>query len=68
MKLRWTNNPVFRCVFCPNVLSRNRFLSTLSMFYLSDNSLGKHKGDNGYDAVHKVKPLLDKILQKFRTS
>ena len=52
----------------PEFFVLNRFHSILSVFHLNDNSLAKQKGDNAYDALHKLRPLLDKILQKFRTS
>lgn len=67
-KLHWTKNPVFHCSFCPNVMRRDRFLSILSMFHLNDNSTAKAKGEPGYDPLHKLRPLMDKILEKFNSS
>jgi hypothetical protein len=62
----WSTDPVLRCSFCPNVLSRDRFLSILSMFHLNDNSQQKKAGENGFDALFKVRPLLQKPTDKFQ--
>jgi hypothetical protein len=47
----WTTDHVLRCSFCPNMLSRDRFVNILSMFLLNDNSQQKKAGKNGFHAL-----------------
>ncbi|XP_046986271.1 uncharacterized protein LOC124556348 [Schistocerca americana] len=62
----WSKNTVVSCNFCPNILSRDRFLSILRNFHISDNALAKRKGETGYDPLHKVTPLLDNVCANFQ--
>lgn len=68
MKDHWGTSPVVSCNFCPNVMSRDRFLSLLANFHLSDNLLMKKKGEPGYDPLHKVRPLLEMLREKCKSS
>jgi hypothetical protein len=62
----WSTDPVLRCSFCTNVISRDRFLNILSVFDLNDNSQQKKASENGFDALFKVRPLLWKLTDKFQ--
>ncbi|XP_047106973.1 piggyBac transposable element-derived protein 4-like [Schistocerca piceifrons] len=62
----WSKNPAVSCHFCPNILSRDRFLSILRNFHISDNSLAKRKEETGYDPLHKVRSLLDNECANFQ--
>ncbi|XP_023234619.1 piggyBac transposable element-derived protein 4-like [Centruroides sculpturatus] len=62
----WSEDPVISCNFCPNIMSKDRFLNILCMFHLNDNSKQKKKGEEGFDALYKVRPLMDNIINKFQ--
>ena len=49
-------------------MQRDRLISILSMLHLNDNATVKAKGEPGYDPLHKLRPLIDKIVEKLKTS
>ena len=61
----WSTCEVIRLSFYPSIMSRNRFTSIMRYFHLSDNQLPEPA--SGCDKLKKVRPLLDVLLQKFRT-
>ncbi|XP_046986051.1 piggyBac transposable element-derived protein 4-like [Schistocerca americana] len=68
MASHWCSDPVVSCNFCPNVMPRDRFLNIFSMFHINDNSKQKKKGEIDFDALHKVRPLLDDLVRNFKDS
>ena len=62
----WSKKAVISCNFCPNLMSRDRFLLILRNFHINDNSSEKKKGEPGYDPLHKIRPLVDKVRLRFQ--
>ena len=46
-------------------MSRDRFLIILSKFHLDDNDLQVPQVQEGFDALHKVRPFVNLLMQKF---
>ncbi|XP_049835005.1 piggyBac transposable element-derived protein 3-like [Schistocerca gregaria] len=49
-------------------MPRDRFLNIWSMFHINDNSKQKTKGEVDFDALHKIRPLLDDLVRNFKES
>ncbi|XP_049962750.1 piggyBac transposable element-derived protein 4-like [Schistocerca serialis cubense] len=62
----WSQDPCLSCNYCPNLLTRNRFLQIMSNFHLNDNSLEIKRGEPGYDPLHEVHPLVETICLQFQ--
>ncbi|XP_039301170.1 piggyBac transposable element-derived protein 5-like [Nilaparvata lugens] len=54
----WSKDPTISCNYCPNVMSKNRFLLILSNLHLNDNSKFIKKGEPGHDPLYKNRPLI----------
>ncbi len=48
------------------IMSRDRFSIILRFFHINDSSGYITRGQPGYDALYKIRPLLDRILQNFK--
>ena len=46
-------------------MSCNRFEQILAIIHLNDNELMRDRGDAGYDRLHKIRPLLEKLNVQF---
>lgn len=55
----------FKLSAVSNAMPRNRFEKIKQFFHLSNNAIQPEKGQPGYDKLHKVRPLLNHIKQKF---
>ena len=55
----WSTDVILQTPFFRSVMTRNRFLLILSFFHLNDNTTAVPKGQDGYDPVHKVRPVYD---------
>ena len=54
----------------PNVVEpfrRDRFLNLLRELHFNDNSTAVARGEPGYDKAHKIRPVLDNVLEKCLT-
>ena len=49
-----------------DVFSRDKFFFVLKFFHLNDNSQAKKRGEQGYDPLFKVRPLLKHLSRKFQ--
>lgn len=47
-------------------MTRNRFRDLMKYFHINDNEKQKQLGDSLYDKLHKVRPLLDSLLQSLQ--
>ncbi|XP_013391250.1 piggyBac transposable element-derived protein 4-like [Lingula anatina] len=64
----WTSNWLTSTSGFRKVMSRNRFLSILRYIHFVDNSSAVTDRNNpAYDKLYKVRPVLDRIVQKIRT-
>lgn len=62
LKDYWSTNDQFSFPFPKSVMSRNRFELLLRFWHFSDNELPEASTDR----LHKLKPLIDKLVSRFR--
>lgn len=68
MKLKDLMQKCFIHQFYLKQIPNFKFLSNLFMLHLGENSNPKAKGDLGCHYLHKIRSLINKILDKFKTS
>lgn len=63
----WSTTPILQTNYASALgMSRDRFLAILTMLHLNDNESRIPRGQPGYDATHKIKPLLENLRQQFQ--
>ena len=62
----WSSDPLLRVSAIADVMSKGRFQKLSQYFHLNDNSAAVPKGQPEYDALFKVRPLLDAITVNSR--
>ena len=55
----WNKNEVLATPFFPSIMSRDHFQSILRYLHLNNSTLQKKNGEEGYDSLFKIRPLLD---------
>ncbi|XP_069113477.1 piggyBac transposable element-derived protein 4-like [Argopecten irradians] len=63
----WSGNPVINTPFFRSVMSRDRFLSLLSVLHLADNSGAVPRGQTGYSPLQKLGEPYKDILSNFQS-
>jgi len=63
MRMAWSNN--FKLSAISDALPRNRFEKIKSYFHINDNLKQPGKGEDKYDKLYKIRPLLNKLKEKF---
>ena len=58
----WSTKPMFRMPWFSAIMSRDKINRYLHM---ADSSKQKKRGENGYDPLYKVRPLIQKTLELF---
>ena len=61
----WSTIEVFQTPWFPIVMPRDRFFFLLRYLHLVDNREQKKKGEQGYDPLYKVRPLIDHLSAVF---
>ncbi len=61
----WATNEILSTPWFPSIMSRDRFFQILRYLHLVDSSLQKKKGEDGYDPLYKVRPLLEHFSAVF---
>ena len=61
----WAQNEILSTPWFPSIMLRDRFFSILRFLYLVDNSLQKKKGEDGYDPLFKIRPMIDHLSAVF---
>lgn len=61
----WSTSPVFSMPWFSSIMSRDRFFRISKYLHLADASKQKKRGEDGYDALYKVRPLIDKTSETF---
>ena len=64
----WSTNEILATPWFPSIMSRDRFFKILRYLHLVDSSKQKKRGEEGYDILFKVRPLIDHlgaVLQKY---
>lgn len=64
----WSSNSALRDTYISSVMARNRFSWLLSNIHLNDNDQQPRKGQEEYDKLYKVRPLLVMLSESFRQS
>ena len=64
----WSSHPLLGAKGIVAGMSYRRFRVLLSCLHLVDNSTAVRRGDTGFDKLHKIRPLLDIIQQKIKSS
>ena len=62
-RMYWS--PKTRVAAVADLMLLNRFEQILSLLHANDNELMKKKGEQGYDRLHKVRPLIRSISSGF---
>ena len=65
LKDYWSTNNILSTPWFPSVMSRDRFLVMLRYLHLVDSSQQKKKGEEGYDPLFKIRPLIDHLNAVF---
>ncbi|GFO01250.1 PiggyBac transposable element-derived protein 4 [Plakobranchus ocellatus] len=62
----WTRHPALHSSFCRKVMPRERFLSILAFFHIADNSTFIPFDQPDHDPVHKIRPFITHLNDKFK--
>lgn len=57
----WATDDILSTPWFPAIMSRDRFFQILRYLHLVDSSLQRKKGEEGYDPLFKVRPLIDHL-------
>jgi hypothetical protein len=60
----WSTNPVLQSSFACKLMSRDRFMSILSMLHIADNSQFIPRHMEGHDPLHKLRFFYDKFIER----
>ena len=61
----WAHNEILSTLWLPSIMPRDRFFSILRFLHLVDNSLQKKKGEDGFDPLFKIRPMIDHLSAVF---
>lgn len=55
----WATDEILSTPWLPSIMPRDRFFDIMRCLHLVDSSLQKKKGEDGYDPIYKVRPLIE---------
>ena len=61
----WSTGEILATPWFPSIMSRDRFFKILRYLHLVDSAKQKKKGEEGYDILYKVCPLIDYFAAVF---
>ena len=61
----WTTSEILSTPWFPTIMSRDRFFTILRFLHLVDSTKQKKKGEQGYDVLFKVRPIVDHFSAVF---
>ena len=61
----WSTIEIFQTPWFPSIMPRDRFFFLLRCIHLVDNTQQKKKGEEGYDPLFKVRPIIDHLAAVF---
>lgn len=64
----WSSRRDLRDSFISSCMPRDRFIWLLKNLHLNDNSVQPKAGENNFDKLYKVRPVLDKLSETFLAS
>ena len=62
----WSSRPELRYDFSSSLMGVNRFSFLLANIRINDNSLMRHKNEQGYDKLYKLRPLIDRLNENYK--
>lgn len=68
MKMYWSTNPLYGNLFIPRIMTRERFDKIAQYLHIADVTSNPPRNDPAHDKLAHVRPLLDHVLEKCRTS
>ena len=68
MEDHWAQKWPFGAHSFRKIMSRDRFAMILKFFHVNDSSKYIRRGENGYDPLYKIRPLLESLLRNFQMS
>lgn len=66
VKHYWSTDPLFRVQSLADAMPRSRFMKLLCNLHLNDNTTAAGRGSDGYDKLHKIRPLAEMINKQFQ--
>lgn len=66
LKDYWSSQEEIRDAYIAKHISRDRFYWLLSNLHLADNTLQPERGQENYDKLYKVRPLLDSLSETYK--
>ena len=63
----WCTNDIISTPWFASIMPRDRFFKIMRYLHLADSSLQKKIGQPGYDALYKIRPLIDHLSAVFPT-
>lgn len=64
----WSSDPMMRDNYISSIMPRNRFSWLISNVHINDNSKQPKKGEESFDKLYKVRPLLTFLKNTFLSS
>lgn len=64
----WSSDPFIGVKSISQVMSSKRFKKLIENIHLNDNKTAVSKDEQGYDKLHKLRPLIDSLNQSFSSS
>ena len=61
----WATDEVLSTAWFPSIMPRDRFFQIMRFLHLVDSSQQRKKGEEGYDPLLKVRPLIDHLSAVF---
>ncbi|XP_064649987.1 piggyBac transposable element-derived protein 4-like [Lineus longissimus] len=65
--LYWSTDPLYSTPLFSQVMLRNRYQIILKFFHLNDNDTALPRDNPDYDRLHKLRPFIDHMFEKFQT-
>ena len=62
----WSKSWPFATKAFSSIMSRNRFQLMLHFLHLNDSKFCRKRGQQGYDPLYKIRPLMDGLLDRFK--
>lgn len=66
MYLYWSSDSFFNCPEISRVMSFRRFQNIMNCLHINDLSKEKKKGEDGYDRLSRVRPLIQALNASFK--
>lgn len=67
MRLYWSNDPNFFVTRIAEIMPVKRFLKILRLLHLNDNAQMPKKGQDNYDKLYKIRPIIKHLDSRFKT-